>query len=42
MRPAVDAGIRFLIDPEERLNLRLDIATGEETIKYYFKVAEAF
>ncbi len=42
MRPAVGVGLRFLIDPEERLNLRLDFATGQETIKYYFKVAEAF
>ncbi len=42
LRPAVGAGLRFMIDPKERLNLRLDIATGQETVKYYFKIAEAF
>lgn len=42
MRPAAGVGVRFLIDPEEDLNLRLDFGAGQEKLNYYFKVAEAF
>ncbi len=42
LRPAVGVGVRFLIDPEEDLNLRLDFGAGQEKINYYFKIAEAF
>ena len=42
MRPAVGLGLRFLIDPKEDLNLRLDFGFGQRTNSYYFKIAEAF
>ena len=42
LRPAVGVGVRFLIDTEEDLNLRLDFGGGQEKISYYFKIAEAF
>lgn len=42
MRPAVGLGLRLLVDPEENLNLRLDFGYGQDGLKYYFKIAEAF
>jgi len=42
MRPAVGVGLRFLIDPKEDLNLRLDFGFGQGSNSYYFKIAEAF
>lgn len=42
VRPAVGIGFRFLVDPKEDLNVRLDFAQGQEKLSYYFKIAEAF
>ncbi len=42
VRPAVGIGIRFLVDPVEDLNVRLDFGRGQEKLSYYFKIAEAF
>lgn len=42
LRTSVGVGIRFLIDEEENLNLRLDFGIGNEKANYYFKIAEAF
>lgn len=42
IRPTSGFGIRFLIDEEENLNLRLDFGFGNEKSNYYFKIAEAF
>jgi len=42
IRPAVGIGFRFLVDPVEDLNVRLDFARGQEKLSYYFKIAEAF
>lgn len=42
IRPAVGVGVRFLVDPVEDLNLRLDFGRGQEKLSYYFKIAEAF
>lgn len=42
VRPSVGLGIRFLVDPEENLNLRLDFGLGQEKFSYYLKIAEAF
>lgn len=42
IRPAVGVGLRFLLDPVEDLNLRLDFGVGKRTSNYYFKIAEAF
>jgi len=41
-RPSAGLGVRFLIDPKEALNLRLDLGLGKEKLNYYFKIAEAF
>ena len=42
VRPAVGVGVRFLVDPVEDLNVRLDFGRGQEKLSYYFKIAEAF
>ncbi|WKN45640.1 BamA/TamA family outer membrane protein [Tunicatimonas pelagia] len=41
-RPTVGAGLRFLIDPREDLNIRFDYGIGRSTQNYYFQVGEAF
>jgi len=41
-RLSLGVGVRFLIDAEENLNLRLDYGIGSEKNKYYFKIAESF
>jgi outer membrane protein assembly factor BamA len=35
-------GIRFAVDPKERLNLRLDFAWADDTAGFYFTFIEAF
>lgn len=42
VRTSFGVGLRFLIDPHENLNLRLDFGFGAKKMKYYFKIAEAF
>ncbi len=42
IRFAYGAGIRFLVDPEENLNLRIDVGFGQGKSKLYIKIAEAF
>ena len=42
IRTSFGVGIRFLVDKEENLNLRLDFGAGNEKVNYYFKIAEAF
>jgi hemolysin activation/secretion protein len=42
LRPSVGAGLRFLIDKTEDLNLRFDYGIGYRTRNYYLQVAEAF
>ena len=43
LRTAVGAGIRFEVDPVERLNLRADVAvTGEGDFNFYIQIGEAF
>lgn len=42
IRPTVGAGIRYLIDKEENLNIRVDFGVGNEKSNYYLKLAEAF
>ncbi|MBC7864418.1 MAG: BamA/TamA family outer membrane protein, partial [Bacteroidia bacterium] len=39
---SVGGGIRFVINPAERLNLRLDYGYGREGGHFYFVVAESF
>ncbi len=42
LRTSLGIGLRFLVDEEENLNLRLDFGVGNEKINYYFKIAESF
>jgi len=42
LRPSLGLGVRFLVDAEENLNLRLDFGRGREKLNYYFKIAESF
>ena len=42
IRTSYGVGLRFTVDEEENLNLRLDLGIGNEKVNYYFKVAEAF
>ena len=42
VRPAVGAGIRFLINKHTRLNINLDFAIGFDSKGFYFSGTEAF
>ena len=42
LRASYGAGVRFLVDEHENLNLRFDLGVGNEKLSYYFKIAEAF
>ena len=42
LRTSYGVGLRFLVDEEENLNLRMDLGFGNEKANYYFKIAEAF
>ncbi len=43
LRTAAGVGIRFMVDPVERLNLRADVAfTGEGDFNFYIQIGEAF
>lgn len=42
IRTSFGLGVRFLVDEEENLNLRLDYGIGNEKSNYYFKIAESF
>jgi hypothetical protein len=42
IKPAGGLGIRYSILPKENLNLRFDVAHGNETLNYYIVLAESF
>jgi outer membrane protein assembly factor BamA len=42
MRPTVGGGIRFQYDTSDKINARLDIATGSESVRLYLALDEAF
>lgn len=42
LKYSVGAGLRFVVNPAERLNIRLDYGYGREGGHFYFVVAEAF
>jgi outer membrane protein assembly factor BamA len=42
VKHSVGGGLRFVINPAERLNIRLDYGYGREGGHFYFVVAEAF
>ncbi|NOX18728.1 MAG: BamA/TamA family outer membrane protein [Chlorobi bacterium] len=42
IKPSYGVGIRFRLDEQEKINLRLDIGFGKNTNGVYFQVEEAF
>jgi outer membrane protein assembly factor BamA len=42
LKYSIGTGLRFVVNPAERLNIRFDYAWGKEGGYYYFSVAEAF
>ncbi len=42
LKYSVGSGLRFLVNPAERINIRLDYGYGREGGYFYFMVAEAF
>ena len=42
LKYSIGAGLRFIVNPAERLNVRLDYGYGREGGYFYFMVAEAF
>jgi hypothetical protein len=39
---SIGSGLRFVVNPAERLNIRFDYAIGREGGYFYFSVAESF
>jgi hypothetical protein len=42
LKYSVGTGLRFIVDPAERLNIRLDYGYGREGGYFYFVVGESF
>ncbi len=42
MKPSLGTGIRYSIDPKEKLNFRFDLGFGEHSNGFYFYITEAF
>lgn len=42
LKYSIGSGLRFVVNPAERLNIRFDYAVGREGGYFYFAVAEAF
>ena len=42
LKPSLGAGIRFLFNEEQKINLRMDIGFGRKTNGVYFGIEEAF
>ena len=42
LKYSIGAGLRFVVNPSERLNIRLDYGYGKEGGHFYFVVAESF
>ncbi len=42
LKYSVGCGLRFLVDPAERLNVRFDVGWGRNSVAYYLMVTEAF
>lgn len=42
LKYSIGSGLRFVVNPAERLNIRFDYAWGREGGYFYFSVAEAF
>jgi hypothetical protein len=41
-KPSYGAGLRFAVDPVQKLNARFDYAWGENTSGFYFQLGESF
>jgi outer membrane protein assembly factor BamA len=41
-KPSVGAGVRFILDPKEKVTVRIDYAIGRDSSGLYFAVEEAF
>lgn len=39
---SIGFGFRYLFSPEEKLNIRLDVGFGKDSLGFYFTVSEAF
>lgn len=42
LKYSIGAGLRFLVDPAERLNIRFDVGWGRNSMAYYLMVTESF
>ncbi len=42
LRWTTGGGLRFMIDPKEKVNVRVDIGIGKNSLGYYLTVGEAF
>jgi hypothetical protein len=42
LKYSVGFGLRYMINPEEKINLRLDFGFGKESFGVYMKILEAF
>lgn len=42
LKYSIGSGLRLIVDPAERLNIRLDFGYGREGAQWYFMVAESF
>ena len=42
LKPSYGLGLRFMINKEEKVNIRLDYAWGKETSGFYLEITEAF
>jgi hypothetical protein len=42
LKYSVGAGVRFVLDAKEKLNVRMDIGFGKDTAGLYFAIEEAF
>ena len=42
IKPSGGLGLRYSLDQEEKINIRLDVAFGEESSGIYFTIGEAF
>ena len=42
LKYSAGSGVRFQIDPEQKINLRIDFAVGEDAPRFYVNIMEAF
>jgi len=42
LKYSVGAGLRYMVVPSQRINIRLDVGFGRETTGFYINIADAF